>query len=187
MKLRGWLTALLVGGGAWLSVTAMYQAWKAAEAETQDIALVHVGIWVPLVPMLLAALGLTLWFLAAIFYVVHRRSSRATPPSPESEAPSPFAVDPWHDTAPLGGLAAHGSSKERIAALMTLARDLEARGRLRAAGEMYRQVYEVARADASLSPQAREALVAWRKVERRLLARGQPWWRRWLRAPALEK
>jgi len=179
MRKHGWPLLLLIGGTL-LIFAVGYGGWLAIGPATYTVTMVHIGLWLPVGPLILAISGLTLWGVAGLIYLLRSRRKAPAPSPAEPRAPSAFAVDPWHDTVPLPSLEPGKTPAERVAALTAIAWDLESRGRLRAAREMYRQAYEIALADATLAPQARATLIAWRKVDRRLALRERPWWWRWL-------
>ncbi len=182
MKNRGWL-ALLIGGGLVLGAAALRGGWMAAHAlsAADSVALVQVWLWLPWWPdgwqLALLALGLALWGLALVGYVWQRRSASSTRPT-RGTGPSAFAVDPWSDTAPVMDDDAPDSVQEQVHTLQRMAQRLEARGRLHAARELYRQAYELVAHDPGQAEHASQLLLALRKLERRLARQRAPWWRR---------
>ncbi len=183
MKKYWWLVGLLGGGLVAGAVARGSWGWITAADPATPAAVVQVLLWLPWMPdrlqvgLLLA--GLVLLLAAASLYgLTQRPRGRPTPP-PRPRVSSAFAIDPWSDTEPVLQTDAPASPSEQVATLMRMARRLEARGRLRAAREIYRQAYEAAAADPSLTATAGELLVALRKVERRLAYQRASRWQRW--------
>ncbi|NPA31296.1 MAG: hypothetical protein GXO37_04785 [Chloroflexi bacterium] len=179
MKDRRWLM-LMAGGGLVLGGALLRGGWMAA---SQTEAVVQVWLWLPWWPdawqIGLLVLGLALGLVGLGGYVWQRRRARRAS-TPRSAGPSAFAVDPWSDTEPVLLEEDLSDQDEQVTTLVSMARGLEARGRLRAAREIYRQAYEIAAAHPTRAETAQELWVALRKLDRRL-ARQRPscWQRCW--------
>jgi len=165
-----------VGAGLLLWLAAGWGALQSATAPMQTqqmLAELRLGVWLP--PWLqgwpVGALILGGVFLVAslVSAGVSLAARGAAPKRAKAVVSSPFSTDPWDD-APTLIPSADGALpvSERVALLWQTARDLEARGRLRAAREMYRQAYELASHTPEWAARQGEIALAERKVARRL-------------------
>ena len=93
-------------------------------------------------------------------------TTMATRSAPDTA--SAFSVDPWNDTEPSMPDSLSLPLSERVTLLWNIARALEAQGSLRAAREMYREAYKIARRVPEWAARQDEIALAERKITRRL-------------------
>jgi len=141
--------------------------------QTQALAELRFWIWLPgwihSWPILALVLG-SVFLLVSVLQAWFSRITAATSPTRSISAYiSAFSKDPWVASSPSSALPDIAlPPRERMTLWWSMARDLEARGRLRAAREMYRQAYEIACHVPEGGEWRNEIFLAERKVSRRL-------------------